>query len=223
MSLKKQEKDIPIRTKNLKNMKRFFILAFFIPLLLPSCQPGKSAVQKYMTIEFPTQKQFSDSLSVLPYNVEIKDVDVYPALETHQIAIREKPHQLRYFTNNQWAVRLDKALTQYLLDYYQRNPIFELTANRYWTTTPEFQISTFVYNVEVREEKKDFLAYLHVDFKLIDTASKEVVTSHTAENTRLLSKRDLNLFAGAINDMFFEELHYFAQKGWFELSENKNR
>lgn len=176
-----------------------------------------------MTIEFPTEKQFSDSLSILPYAVEIQDVEVYPSLETHQIAIREKTHQLRYFVNNQWAVRLDKALTQYLLAYYQRNPVFEFTANRYWKTAPDFQISTFVYNIEVREEKKDFLAYLHVDFKLIDTESKEVITSHTAENTRLLSKRDLNLFAGAVNDMFFEELHYFAQKGWFELSGNKNR
>ncbi|MFP4288770.1 MAG: ABC-type transport auxiliary lipoprotein family protein [Bacteroidota bacterium] len=204
-------------------MKRYFIFALVIPMLFTTCRSGKSAVEKYMTLEFPTEREFSDSLSILPYSAEIKDVEIYPALQTHQIAIREKTHQLRYFVNNQWAVRLDKALTQYLLDYYQRNPLFELTANRYWTTSPDFQISTFVYNIEVREEKKDFLAYLHVDFKLIDTESKEVITTHTAQNTRLLSKRDLNLFASAINDMFFEELHYFAQKGWFELSDNKNR
>lgn len=202
-------------------MRRYFILAVLIPLLLPACRSGKSAVQKYMTLEFPAEKQFSDSLSVLPYAVEIQDVEIYPALETHQIAIREKTHQLRYFVNNQWAVRLDKALTLYLLDYYQKNQIFEFTANRYWTTAPDFKISTFVYNIEVREEKKDFIAFLHVDFKLINNENNEILTSHTAMNTRLLSKRDLNLFAGAINDMFFEELHYFAQKGWFELSGSK--
>lgn len=176
-------------------------------------------IPQFITIEFPADNNFADSLSILPYSLEIEEVGIHPAFATNQIAIRENTHQIRYFVNHQWAVRLQQSLTQYITDYYMTNQLFDDVGNRFWKDPADYKVSTYVHNLEVKQIDKDFSAYMHIDFFLIDVDNNQVVTKHTVKKNRLLPKRNLNLFAEAVNNMFFEELHFFAQKGWFELAQ----
>ena len=201
-------------------MKRpILLLSIIFPIfLLGACRSSKPVAPTFYVLEFPTERISDEKPLTLSYSLEITDIDLHPAFATHQIAIREDQHEIRYFSNYEWAVRPDQSLTRFISDYFKNVKIFRNTDIRYWNIQPDYKLLTSVHQLEVVKDGNDYLAHLHVDFRLVMTEGSVTVVRHTADKTRLLERRNLNLFAGAINDMFFEELHFFARKILYEFS-----
>ncbi len=200
-------------------MKNQILLLLVITmLLLGACRSSKPVAPTFYVLEFPTDRIPEEIPFTLPYSLEITDIDLHPAFATHQIAIREEQHEIRYFSHHEWAVRPEQSLTRYISDYFKNVRIFKNTDIRYWNIIPDYKLLTSIHQLQVIKDGNDYLAHLHVDFQLVMTEGTVTVVKHTADKTRLLERRNLNLFAGAINDMFFEELHFFARKIQYELS-----
>jgi ABC-type uncharacterized transport system auxiliary subunit len=196
-----------------------FFLSIIIPIFfLGACRSSKPVAPTFYVLEFPTDRIPEEKPMTLPYSLEITDIDLHPAFATHQIAIREDQHEIRYFSNHEWAVRPDQSLTRFISDYFKNVKIFKNTDTRYWNIQPDYKLLTSVHQLEVLKDGNDYLAHVHFDFRLVMTEGSVTVVRHSADKTRLLERRNLNLFAGAVNDMFFEELHFFARKILYEFS-----
>ncbi len=200
-------------------MKRYVLILFIIPMVfLGACRSSKPVAPTFYVLEFPVDRVSDEQYSTLPYSLEIAEIDLHPAFATHQIAIREDQHEIRYFSHHEWAVRPEISLARYIRDYFKHVSIFENIEARYWNIRPDYKLFTSVHQLEVLKDGNDYLARLHVDFQLVMTEGTITVVRHSADKTRLLERRNLNLFAGAINDMFFEELHFFTRKILYEFS-----
>jgi ABC-type uncharacterized transport system auxiliary subunit len=199
-------------------MKKAFYISVVVLLLLGSCRSSKPVATRFYLIEFSqAEMHTADTLLPLPYSLEIIDVDVNPAFSSNQIAIREEAHEINYFVNHQWASRPQHSLERFVMSYFNNNNIFEHTEKRFWNIQPDFRLFISVYNLEVVRDRKDYLAHLHVEFRL-ESAKGEIILKHVSDTSRLLEKRNLNLFANAINHMFFEQLNFFSKKVHFILS-----
>lgn len=199
-------------------MTKVLFISLAALILMGSCRSSKPTAPRFYMIEYSTADMHtSDTILPLPNSLEIMDVDVNPAFSSNQIAIREEAHEINYFVNHQWASRPQHSLERFIMNYFNYNSIFEHTEKRFWNIQPDFKLFVSVYNLEVVREGKDYLAHLHVEFRL-ESANGEIIQKHVSDKTRLLEKRNLNLFAKAINHMFYEELNYFAKKSHFILS-----
>ncbi len=201
-------------------MKHNLLLLLLILFLLAGCRSSKPVATVFYILEYPDDKEIGeDTIPPLPLTIEITDVEVHPAFASHKMVMREDSHQIKYFVNNQWAVRPAEGFARFMEEYFEHNKVFQEVQTRYWNVLPDYQIVTSINHLEVIRDRRDFYARLNVDFKLIGGEEGKVVVEHTADKSRLAEKRNLNLFTDAISSMFFEELHYFAQKAQFELSQ----
>ncbi len=187
-----------------------FILIFFSQ----SCGSRKSVVKKFYVLDLPAASEtiLSDSISTIDKYCEIVPVSTYPAYSTRQIVIRSQSHEVRYFTYHEWAVRPQEILTRLMEEYFRQQGVFKEASLRFWKIIPEVQVETTVYNLEIFEENNDFTAHLNIEFRLVENQSGKLILRQTAKNFRELKKRDLNLFASAISDMYLEALRNFAIK-----------
>lgn len=184
--------------------------------VLSSCRSSKPVNTSFYLIEYPWQANPTDTVIPLPFTLEIIDVDVHPVYSSTRIALREDAHQVSYFVNHVWAARPQQSLERFVMTYFNNNRFFYHTEKRFWNIQPDFKLFINVNNLEVVRDKKDFYARLHVEFRL-ETQSGEIVERHVTDNSRLLEKRNLNLFSQAINRMFFEELVFFTRKVYLVL------
>ncbi|MFW5706775.1 MAG: ABC-type transport auxiliary lipoprotein family protein [Bacteroidota bacterium] len=197
-------------------MKKILIIAAISAFLWGGCRSSKPVAPTFYTIEYPFERQVADTLEVLPFTLEIKDVDVHPVFSSNQIALREADNEIKYFVNHQWAARPHQSLERFILAYFNQNRVFQNVRSRFWDLQPDYQLYTSIYHLEIVRNKKDFYARLHLEFRLDDAQGKTILR-HTADNSRLIESRDLNLFTTAVNNMFFEELNFFARKMRFEF------
>ena len=140
----------------------------------------------------------------------ITPVDVYPAYSTHQIAVREHSHEIKYFVLNIWAVRPEQSLTNIITEFFKNHKVFESVHLPTLSTDTDFTLGTTVYNLEIVNERRDYYARLNVEYQLKDNQSNQIIHDHRADKRVLLADRDLNLFAAAISDIFVEELAVFV-------------
>lgn len=196
--------------------KLLFVLVV-ISLLLAGCRSSKPVAPRFYLLEYPADAMMADTLKSLPYVLEIGEVKVNAAYASSQIAIRENEQELQYFVHNQWAVRPKESLESFIEQYFFNHQVFEQTQTRFWNLQPDYKLVTHVHNLEVVRDKRDFYARLNLEFRL-ETSDGELIERHLSDNSRLLESRDLNLFAMAVNQMFFEELNYFSGKIYFGLS-----
>ena len=196
--------------------KIIYILMVTI-LLMTGCRSNKPVAPRFFLIEYPSDPPESDTMKVLPYVLELAEVNINPAYASPQIAIREGEQELQYFANNQWAVRPVQAFAGFMEQYFADNRIFTQTQSRFWNVQPDYRLQTLIHNLEVVRDRRDFYARVHLEFRL-ETPDGERVERYVTDNRRLLESRDLNLFTIAVNNMFFEELNYFMGKIYFGLS-----
>ncbi len=193
-------------------MRKIYLLPLLIAVLVSGCRGGQSVVNRFYLLEYPANQTFieADTLQSISSSLEVAMVYVHPAYSSHQIAIREDSHQLRYFNFNEWATRPANSLTAILDDFFHFNPLFERVVERQTPKEADFTLNTSVFNLEVVKERNRYQARLHLEYMLIDNQTGELVFSHVADQSRQLEKRNLNLFARAINEMFLETLKDFA-------------
>lgn len=199
-------------------MNRTLIIAFALSVLLMGCRGSKPVSPRFYMIEYPGISVLStDTIQPLPLTVEIADIDVHPAYTTSQIAMREDSHEINYFVNHQWATRPQVSLEKFAVSYFNHTPVFDHTDTRFWNIQPDYRLFITVYNLEVLRVGRDFYAHMNLEFRM-ESSDGEIIEKHLSDQRRLLEKRDLNLFTKAVNNIFYEELNYFARKVHFSLT-----
>ena len=193
-------------------MIRKLILLIFTASSLTGCLTRAPEATRYYLLDYPAGMEID-----LPGNgpfVEksciITSVEVYPAYSSHQIAVREHSHEIKYFALNIWAVRPEQSLTNIMTEFLKNHKVFESIHLPGLSTETDFTLNTTVYNLEVVQERRDYYARLKLEYLLKDNQSNQIVHDHRADKRVLLEERDLNLFAAAISEIFVEELAIFV-------------
>lgn len=195
----------------MKNQLFYLIISLAI---VSGCLGSKTQVPSFYLLEYPAERtvSFGEADNPLPVIVEAEDVNVSPAFASYEIAIRANTHEIRYFAQHRWATRPVKSMTSFLLTFFERNDVFENAGPRFWKVPPHYKLRTNIHQMEIFEEDKMFYARLHLELQLIKTDTEQVILTHVADNRQALDERDMNLFADAISNMFFDELQAFSLK-----------
>jgi hypothetical protein len=93
--------------------------------------------------------------------------------------------------------------------YLEGAGLFENVSARFSRAIPDYRFSTTIRQLEVIENKKQFLAHLHLEFRIINNADGNILLEHRADRTESLAKKELNLFASAVSHILVSELRTF--------------
>lgn len=183
------------------------------------CISRKPATPSFYLLEYPASREItSPALATpLPVIVEIADVQINPAFASYDIALRHNTREIKYFSHHRWATRPSQSLNSFLMTFFERNSVFENAGARFWRVNPHYRLRTIIHQLEVLEENREFYARLHIEIMLIKTDTEQTALLHLSNRTQVLEQRDLNLFADAISNMFFEELELFSHKALSQL------
>jgi len=182
-------------------------------VIFAGCITRKSVETKYYILEYPQDimVNIADNLTPVPKSCLVLPVNVYPAFSTNQIAIRENSHEIRYFSFNQWAVRPEQSLTRILDDFLIRHNIYKNIYHPSLIHDADHIMETTVYNLEVISEGRDYYARLSVDYKLLESETRQIIYQHRADRKKKLAGRNLNYFAEETSKIFIEETGEFTR------------
>jgi ABC-type uncharacterized transport system auxiliary subunit len=196
-------------------MNKLIFLILPILACLWSCGSQKVIATKYYVIEIPIDSILKKYEKIPPKTekyCEINEVDVNPAYSSIQIANRSNSRALTYYSYHHWAIRPSTSFTRLILDYFNHVPTFGNVSDRFWRVQPDFKLETTVYHLEVVQDKDIFSAHLNLEFRLKNTETDKEILKHRADRHIILETRDLNLFASAVGEIFFQELEQLNEK-----------
>lgn len=192
-------------------MKKLIIIPVLTMLLFAGCRSTQPVQNNFFLLELPPAF-FEDSqrrVKSIDATCELIKVEVAAPYASHQIAIREDSHRMRYFSFNEWAHRPGQSFSNMAFRYLEEGKFFrELYTGRH-RETPDYLIETEVYHLEVDNRSGLFEARLVVEFQLLNAETHEPVVQHRSNRTRSLQENSLNLFAAEISNLFYEELINF--------------
>ncbi len=194
-------------------MKRLVLSSLVIVLLVMACG-RQSIVRKYYLLEVPTVSDTTQVYELINEEAtcEVAPAIVAPAFADRRIAIRIRDHELSYFQNHLWATTPRDAFTHLLETYLQRTGLFLTVSSKGWKILPRYELSTFVHQLEVVQNRKRFVAHLQMELFLRDTRENKVVVYHSFDRYEIIPAKDLNLFARAISHILQKELAVFSRK-----------
>jgi ABC-type uncharacterized transport system auxiliary subunit len=192
--------------------KPIHLILLCIVLLFASCGGSKSVVNRFYVLEYPSgfSPVMEENLSPFQGSGHIESPVVHQAFATHQIALREDSHEIKYFSFNEWVSRPEQSLNAILWSFFQDFPAFEQGVVAVAGGQDGFGIETHVSRMEVVQVRNDFHARLDVEFRLVDRSDGKILFTHRTGRQEALRQRNLNLFAATISEMFIEELQVFA-------------
>ncbi len=199
------------------------ILFLMLSLIVMSgCAGQKRILNKYYLIEKPEGNDFNLDLSqtAIPEYCEIATAEIYPAFASQKIAVRNKTHEIVYYSFHQWAVRPDESLTLLMEDYLTRNVVFKGVSTRFWKVTPAYHLKTTVYKLEIVDAEGKLFAHLALEWRLLNTKN-ELLVLHHFDHLEPLSQKDINLFARTVSSVFLKELSTFGGKIVKELPDQR--
>lgn len=202
-------------------MNKTLIYLIFLSALLAGCRSSKPQVPVFYLLEYPQTKEMVVNFPLIPTTIEVEEVNVVSAYSSNQIALREKSHSIRYFTQHNWAIRPDKSIERFILTFYDKNKVFKNIETRFWRIDVDYKLITTIHVLEIVQDKNQFSAHLDIEHQLVKFNSEEVVISHRQETKLPLAKRDINLFASTISMMLFDELEEFTVKAVATLTSKK--
>jgi ABC-type uncharacterized transport system auxiliary subunit len=183
-------------------------------ILLTGCLSEKAVITKNYTIEWSDDREGSEGEKpgVIPGRCEIDQIEISPLYEKTQIVNRSDTHEITYYKYHQWALRPSVAVMEVIRTYLEGAHLFESVSTRYSRAIPDYRFSTIIRQLEVIEQKTQFLAHLHIEFRIIDNSDGKILIEHSADRTEPLAEKDMNLFATAISDILVSELRAFEVK-----------
>ncbi len=195
-------------------MKKHLFILLALLVFFPACRSSQSVYNRYYVLEIPAAAlyDFPNGLQTMAGRCDVHKVEVAPAYASHQIALRDGSHSIRYFTFNEWVQRPSTNLTGILVSFLKNNNVFELVETGRQAVEPEYVLKTYVHRMEVVQQQKQFEALFSVEFALLDATGNRQLFHHSAERNRMLPEKNLNLFAAAISEFFGEELMTFILK-----------
>lgn len=181
---------------------------------LSGCMSQKQPTNKYYVIERPDSLHFSisEQHSSIDGYCEVAPVNIYPAYATPAIAKRKDSNEIIYYSYHHWAVQPGKSMTLLLEDYMNQVSIFDGVSTRFWKINPAFRMETTVFQMETLQEGDDMFVHLSFRFKLTNIPDNKALIIHQADRKEKLQRKNLNLYAKTVGELFHEELRNFAQK-----------
>lgn len=175
--------------------------------------------QHYL-LETPADYEFrwQGESGPLSASCEILKPEIVPAYSSHSIALREDSHQLSYFRFNEWAVRPELVIQKMVDDFMKENQVFEELVPGRAVMSAAYLLETEINHLEVDNREDVFRARMHVEFRLRDNETSEVLVTHREDRIETLEGRNLNAFAEAVSRMFIEELATFTESFTTELN-----
>jgi ABC-type uncharacterized transport system auxiliary subunit len=193
------------------SMIRKFFPGLLLVLLVSGCSPRGTMPARYYVLDYPSGYQVSiEGDTPIPRACLVRNVNIYPAYSTNQIALRENTYEIRYFTFNQWAVRPEQSFTQILIRFMNDNNIFETFQTSTLFAEYDCSFETTIYHLQLIEEDNNYLAHLNIEFRLREGTDGRTITDHRADRKNILKEKNLNLFAESISILFIEELEKFT-------------
>ena len=192
-------------------MKKYFFILLSLIVLFSACRSSKSVYNRYYMLEIPetASEALPEGLQVMAGRLDVREVAVGPAYASHQIALRDGSHSIRYFTFNEWVQRPSINLTGMLISFLDNNNVFEVVETGRQAVEPDYVLKTNVHRMEVVQQRKQFEAFLSVEFVMMDAAGDRQLFKHSSDRSRILPEKNLNLFAAAVSEFFVEELTAF--------------
>jgi len=193
-------------------MKLSSIILLSSLLGLSACISQQAVIQKHYTLEFPVFQENNppDSIQALTGICEIEQIDVGQVYDRNQIVNRSDSHEISYYKYHQWAEKPSMALMELMMYYLEKAHLFESVSSRYNRVIPNYRLATTIHQLEVLEDRDQFSAHVHLEFRIINNADNRVLLHHEAERLEPLGEKDLNLFAKAVSEIFYTELEKFA-------------
>ncbi len=195
-------------------MKKLLLIPVLMMLLFAGCRSSQPLQNNYFLLELPTAflEETRSRVGTIDATCELQKIVVAPAYASHQIAIREDTHRMRYFSFNEWAYRPEMSLTNMAYSFLDQGRFFREIVSGRLQDTPDYILHIKVHRMEVDHQTDAFVARLYIEFSLSDTATGKVVVHHDAQRNRTLEENSLNLFAAAVSDFFTEELDAFMNQ-----------
>lgn len=193
-------------------MKLSTIILLSSLISLTACISQQAVIQKHYTIEYPEEPENNaeDSQQAIPGSLEVQQIEIGPVYDKNQIVNRSDSHEITYYKYHQWAVKPSLALMRFTMYYLDKSHLFESVSSRYNRAIPDYLFTTNIHQLEVLEDKNQFSAHVHLEFRILRNADNRVLLHHEAERIEPLEERDLNLFAGAVSEIYYTELEKFA-------------
>lgn len=193
-------------------MKKLLFLILITALLFSGCRSSKTVHTHFYLLELPETHMQELPVNITPMQgkCEIWPVHVTPAYASHQIALREASHKIRYFVFNEWAERPENRFTDILVTYLEKHDVFEKTGIGRLHKPANHVLETRVNRMLIDYQQELFIAEFDVEFMLWDASSNRQLFYHHARRTREFSEKNLNDFAAAISEIFAEELQAFV-------------
>jgi ABC-type uncharacterized transport system auxiliary subunit len=176
-------------------------------------------VNRYYVIEIPTDSSeyIYETENTIDQYCEIIPVDIYPAYSSLKVALRSDDYEIIYYSFHQWAVRPSESFTRIMEDYFLHHKVFKGVSTRFWRINPKYKLITSIYRLEVLEEQGQLNAHLSLEFRLVEGENNLLLLSHKVNRKELLNSKDLNLFARAVGEIFYDELNRFSGKIMSEI------
>jgi ABC-type uncharacterized transport system auxiliary subunit len=192
-------------------MKYFLSTALGLLILVSGCLSEKNVITRHYTIEWSGDRREAEASDApaIPGRCEIEQVEINPLYEKSQIVNRSDSHEITYYRYHQWAIRPSVAIMEVNRAYMENAGLFDGVSARYSTIIPDYRFSTTIRQLEVIESKNQFQAHLGLTFRLISNADGRILIEHSADKSESLTKKEINLFAGAISNMLVSELAAF--------------
>ena len=194
-------------------MNKHVLIPIFLLFAIAGCRSGSEVTSQHYLLEIPQEYDFhwEGEPGPIVASCEVLVPDVVPAYSSHRMAIREESHQIRYFGFNEWAIRPDQVFHQMAVDFLKENRVFEELVYGRVVLPADYVLETAIIHLEADNRQEMFRARLHVEFRLRESETDEILLTHREDRFETLDSRNLNDFAEAISRMFTEELAAFTE------------
>ncbi|MDR4987607.1 MAG: ABC-type transport auxiliary lipoprotein family protein [Bacteroidales bacterium] len=189
-------------------MKKLLLFSVMLAVLFTACRSGKSVQQHFYLLELPEEyaQTLPVTLTTLPGTCGIMQVKVAPPYASHQIALREESHSIRYFSFNEWAQRPENALRDIAARFLKTHGVFEHVSTGRLAEGADYMLKVDVSRLEVVDRGKTLEARFVAELLLQDAKGDHILYQHLADHAEVLPGNNLNDFASTISRLFAEEL-----------------
>ena len=190
-------------------MKKILISLLFAAFFFQYCGT-KTITRKYYMLDFPpVADSVLTSAPLTDGSCEIKPANIPPAFSQYRIAVRERSHEISYYTSHQWAMEPSELITDLVRSKVKSSNLFKYISESSWRELPKFQVVTQINELEAIKVGDDLAAHISGRMELVSTEDKSTVVYHDFNHREILEQKDINLLADQLSIILFQEINIF--------------